>query len=138
MKDFTAGATIATDHWGATGVAAMMDEVIPDFRIDYPNNSYTQRYGNGAGLVLSNVASGNDWVMTGLGMPQDTGISVSGSNAYGQDYYYQYVRDQLCVISGGYWDYGSDAGVWITNLLGFRTLSSNNVGLRSASYPVAP
>ena len=44
----------------------------------------------------------------------------------------------LCVISGGNWNNGSNAGVWITNLNNFRTNSNNNVGLRSDCMPRMP
>jgi len=138
MKDFTSGTTLATDHWGATGVAAMMDQIYPEFRLDYPNNGFAQRFGNGSGLVFSNANTGNDWTLTGLGIPKTTGISTSGTNAYGQDYYYQYVRDQLCVLSGGYWVNGTNAGVWNSYLNYLRADSNYLVGFRSASYPVAP
>src|SRR5690606_2063550 len=36
MEDYTDGNSSATDHWGATGVAATMDEISVPMRTDYP------------------------------------------------------------------------------------------------------
>ena len=42
--------------------------------------------------------------------------------------------DMLCVISGGNWDNGSNAGAWALDLYDVRSYSSSYVGLRAASY----
>lgn len=44
----------------------------------------------------------------------------------------------LCVISGGNWNNGSNAGVWYANLNNNRTNSNNNVGFRSDCMPRMP
>lgn len=44
----------------------------------------------------------------------------------------------LCVISGGNWNNGSNAGVWALNLNNARGNSNNNVGLRADSLPNMP
>jgi len=49
----TSGAAGATDHWGATGVAAQFDAVTMNFATAYPNNAYAQRFGNAANAVFS-------------------------------------------------------------------------------------
>jgi hypothetical protein len=41
----------------------------------------------------------------------------------------------LCVISGGTWNNGSNAGVWTLNLNNVRGNSNNNVGFRADSLP---
>ena len=137
MAGYTSGTTLATDHWGATGVAATMDRVIPAFRTDYPNNGFAQRFGNGANQVLSGALSGNDWTLSGLGFPVAGGMSSAGSNAFGLDYCYQYVRNELCVLSGAYWSYASVAGVWAANLGRHRTHALHDTGIRAASYLVS-
>ena len=38
--------------------------------------------------------------------------------------------DKMCVISGGNWNNGSNAGVFARNLNNTRNNSNNNVGLR--------
>jgi len=136
MASYTPGTTLATDHWGATGVAATMDRVYPEFRTDYANNGFDRRFGNSVNQVLSGALAGNNWLLSGLGFPLTTGISTSGTNIFGQDYYYQYVRDQLCVQSGGNWNLTSYAGVWSAYLNFTRSRSHNAVGFRAASYLV--
>ena len=44
----------------------------------------------------------------------------------------------LCVISGGNWNNGGNAGVWLLNLNNVRGNSNNNVGFRSDSVPNTP
>lgn len=44
----------------------------------------------------------------------------------------------LCVISGGNWNNGANAGVWALNLNNVRGNSNNNVGFRSDSVPYTP
>ena len=129
----TGGVTGATDHWGATGVAAMFDAVTLKFNTTYPNNSFAQRYGNGANQVFAWDTSANR-ALAMMGMPAAGGVSTSGSNAMGLDYYYQYIRDHLCVISRGDWNPGSLAGGRNRYLAGSRTYSSVYVGLACASY----
>ena len=136
MKDFTSGNSTATDHWGPTGVAAMMEEFIPAFETGYPNNGFVQRYGSGTGLVLSGDNSGSNWLLTGLGFPADAaGIDTSGTNAFGKDYYYQYIRNELCLRSLAHWNSSSGAGVWAATWSHLRTYSDNRVGFRAACYP---
>jgi len=40
----------------------------------------------------------------------------------------------MCLISGGYWNNTSNAGVWALNLNNNRTNSNVNVGLRASDY----
>lgn len=134
MRDFTAGNTLATDHWGAVGAAAAFNPLTPTIRTDYPNNAAAQRFGSGAAQVLSPAVSGDGWVMTGAGQPRPSGVSAAGSNAFGADYYYQYVRNELCLLAGGSWGLGSIAGVWAVNWSSARTNSNDTVGFRAASY----
>lgn len=44
----------------------------------------------------------------------------------------------LCVISGGNWNNGSNAGVWALNLNNVRGNSNNNVGFRADPLPATP
>jgi len=137
MKDFTSGNSGATDHWGATGVAAMMDEFDMMFETTYPNNGFAQRMGSGANQVLSEAVSGNGAILAGLGVPKDAdGVDTTGTNLFGKDYFYQYIRNELCVRSAGYWNDASVSGVWTSYWSGYRTGSSHGVGVRCACYPV--
>jgi hypothetical protein len=130
MRDFTSGATLASDHWGATGVAAMMEEIVPPMF-----GAFAMRWGNAGNQVLSAALSGDGYRLTGFGLPQDVAaFSAAGSNLFGTDYYYQYVRDQLCPIGGGRWGGTTNGGVWSRGFDFNRTRSADTVGFRCAYY----
>ena len=129
----TAGNTLATDHWGATGAAAQFDVVTPNFATTYPNNAYDQRYGNAANPVFAWDTAANR-LLAMLGMPAANGMSTSGSNAMGTDRYYQKITNELCVISRGSWYAGSAAGSRYRHLTLHRTSAGANVGFACASY----
>ena len=129
----TSGATLATDHWSATGVAANFDQVEVNFATGYPSNGFVQRFGNGANAVFDwSTPSGRALAMAG--MPAAGGVSVAGTNMMGLDYFYQYIRDQLCVISRGDWDAGSLAGSRYRLLASARTYAANSVGFAASRY----
>jgi len=136
MKTFTSGNSGATDHWGATGVAALMTEMTMSAMPFKSGGAFAQRYGSSTNQVLDEATSGDGWILTGLGLPQDSSaIDTTGTNQFGKDYFYQYVRTEMCVLSSGYWDYGSVAGVWSVVWVHGRTTSSSSVGFRLAVYP---
>lgn len=136
MRDFTSGTSLATDHWGATGVAAMMEDIALPLVAVPGGSPMDQKMGNAANQVLSADTSGPGYVLTGIGHPKDVnGMSTTGTDLFGKDQIYQYFRDQMCVISGGHWYHGSDAGVFARRLGNARSFSNNNVGLRCACYP---
>ena len=137
MANFTGGNTLSTDHFGSVGAAANMDAFVPAFATTYPNNGVAQKMGNGANQVLSPDLTGNNAVLRSLGIPIAAGMSVSGSNLFGSDYFYQYIRNELCLPSGADWNDGSDAGVWASHWNNARTYSSNYFGFRAASFPVS-
>lgn len=129
----TSGTTLATDHWGATGVAAQFDAVEPNFATTYPSNGFVQRFGNAANAVFDwETQAGRALAMAG--MPAAGGVSVSGTNQMGLDYFYQYIRDQLCVMSRGYWADGSFAGSRSRSLYSTRTYASTSVGFAASRY----
>lgn len=129
----TTGATLATDHWGATGVAAQFVELPVSFATTYPNNGLAVRYGNGGNAVFS-LATAADRARTMAGMPALNGVSVAGTNAMGTDLYYQYARDQLCVISRGHWYTGSFAGSRFRLLYNARADANTYVGFAASVY----
>lgn len=135
-KDLTGGNTLATDQWGAVGVAAHSVALPMTFRVDYPQNSYDKRFGRGAAAVLDAATSGNGWALTGLGVPLAAGISdgTAGSNLFGSDYMYQYLLNELCPITGGGWASLNNAGIWSMYLGVARTNSNANAVFRAASY----
>jgi len=98
MKTFTSGNSAATDHWGATGVAAMMEEFTPVFETS-GGGALTQRMGSGSNQVLSSSLSGSGWLLAGMGFPKDeNGIDTTGTDLFGKDYYYQYLRNEMCLL----------------------------------------
>lgn len=139
MKSFTHGNTGATDHWGVTGVAAMMDAFTPPFKTaaGEVTGAFAERMGSGANQVLSEALSGAGWLLSGMGFPKDSnGIDLTGTNLFGKDFFYQYIRNELCLVACAAWDGGTGAGVWGSYWGSHRSTSSNGVGLRAACYPV--
>jgi hypothetical protein len=133
VEAMTAGNTLATDYWGANGVAANYDEITLNFATAYPGNSTTQRYGN-AGNAVFGWATNADRALSMLGMPAPGGMSVAGSALMGNDYYLQFIRDALCVLSRGSWGHGSNAGVRVRYLASPRTDAGTGVGFAASRY----
>ncbi|MDD3757714.1 MAG: hypothetical protein PHN76_06075 [Advenella sp.] len=134
MKDFTSGNSTETDHWGATGCANMMDQLIDAWQTEYPNNGVVLKFGNGSNQVLSESTSGDDWIKTGLGLPLMNGASGAGTALFGNDYHYQYWRNEMALFSGMYWSYASAAGPWSFLSYNRRANSYTFVGVALASY----
>ena len=137
MANFTGGNTLATDHFGAVGVAENMEAFTPAFATTDSSNGFAQRAGNGANQVLSPDLTGNGSVLRSLGVPIASGMSTTGSNLFGQDIFHQYIRNELCLLSGARWDDGSSAGVWASYWSLPSWVTYYSVGFRSASYPVS-
>lgn len=129
----TPGNTLTTDHWGANGVAANFDEIAMAFATTYPNNVLGMRYGNGASAVFS-LATAADRARTMLGMPAPGGVNTAGSNLMGADWFHQFALDQLCVLSRGYWNTGSDAGSRFRYLANSRANAYHGVGFAASCY----
>lgn len=133
MRDFTSGNSGATDHWGATGVDAMMDPL----PLTFAPGDVAMRMGNAANQVLDEALSGDAYRRTCLGLPLPDGQSVAGSNLFGTDYYYRYIRNELCPIASFSWSNGTAAGGWGLDLSHGRSVSYYAVGFRAACYPEA-
>jgi len=133
MKDFTSGNSTATDHWGATGIAAMMETLTIPY---ITGNDGWIRFGNNTNQVLAEDTSGNSWKLTGLGIPEtSSGLSAGGTNLFGVDGLYRYLRNELCLLSCASWNSGSYAGVWLVAWGSSRAASYCSVGFRAACYP---
>lgn len=135
-KDLTGGNTLATDQFGATGVAAHSSPIVPTFRTDYAQNTFDKRYGRSTNQVLSGAVSGAGWTLTGMGLPLATGISdgTTGSNLFGNDQLFQRLRNELCLILGANWSLAAHAGVWAARWSDAWSASNSTVGFRAASY----
>jgi len=129
IASLTGGSTLATDAFGATGIAANYDLIGPTFGA-YLGGTSVYTYGS-ASQVFSEQMSGNAWRMTSLGIPLATG--VGGTNAYGQDAFYDNRTDNMAVLSGGRFSAGTLTGVWgCGNHL--NSTSDAGVGFRCARY----
>lgn len=136
MADFTAGNSGATDHWGATGVAAMMDPVDVPMLAEPGGTAVEPRFGNGSEQVFSGDASGNGYVLAGLGLPMATNaISTAGTALFGTDRFHRSFANELCVLGCGSWSNAASAGVFARNLSYLRTHTNGSVGGRAACYP---
>ena len=135
MRDFTGGNTLASDHWGATGVSANMEAFTPPFAAAAANDALVQRWGNGANQVLAEELSGAPWLLTGLGLPQDSSaLSPAGSNLFGADYFYQHVANDLCLMAALSWSGSSLAGVCGLSWSVIRSGASSAFSFRAACY----
>jgi hypothetical protein len=130
MATVTNGNTLATDLWGATGYAALYDDLGTTF--EALAGSATNKVMGSAAQVLSASNSGTAWAAAGSGLPLAGG--VGGSNAFGNDFFYDAKPNELCAFSGGDWFGGGGAGVWALDLGRVRGGSSAGIGFRAASY----
>ena len=130
VNTITAGNTLATDAWGATGLAAMYSNIGATYAA--LTASSTNKIFGSASQVLSEATSGTAWAVTGAGVPLLTG--VGGSNQFGNDYMYDARPNELCPIVGGVWSSSSTAGVWALYLGLGRGNSSDDFGVRAALY----
>ena len=132
MKAVTGGNTLATDLWGATGIAALYDDLGTAYGAWRETGSDRTTYYGSSGQVFDQATSGNGWNWAGAGGMLATGDG--GTNAFGSDYFADYKPNELCPISGGSWDYASSAGVWALGLGNTRSDSYYNMGFRAALY----
>lgn len=133
MKNVTGGSGAATDLFGAAGIAAMYTSIGATYQSLTKANGWVTT-GNATAQVLSEATSGNNWFLTGFGVPITGG--TGGSNAFGNDGVYQPAAwpAELAPVSGGSWGSGSLDGVWALNLGSARATSYADIGFRSALY----
>lgn len=130
MKDVTGGNSLATDAFGATGIAALYDSLGATYQS--LTASAANKVFGAATQVLSAATSGNDWNAAGFGIALSTG--TGGTNAFGNDFYFDGRPNELAPFSGGDWNASSVAGVWALFLNSSRTGSADGIGFRSALY----
>lgn len=130
VNTITAGSTLATDAWGATGLAAMYTNIGATYGALTASNS-NKPFGSAA-QVLSEATSGTAWAMAGAGIPLATG--TGGSNQFGNDYMLDYRPAEMCPVVGGSWGNSVVAGVWAVYCGNVAGNSGNDVGCRSACY----
>lgn len=129
-KSVTGGNTLATDLWGAAGLAALYTALGATYGALTASAS-PKTIGNAA-QVYSEATSGLAWQAACAGIPLVTG--VGGANAYGNDGLWDYRPGALCPVAGGSWADASAAGVWALNCSNVRGTSGDGVGFRAALY----
>lgn len=130
MKSVTGGNTLATDLWGATGLAALYTNLGATYGAALASSTL-KTFGSAA-QVFSEAVSGNAWLAAGAGIPLVGG--VGGTNAFGSDGFWDYRPADMCPLAGGGWNNYSSEGVWALTLGNVRGASSDNGGFRAALY----
>jgi hypothetical protein len=133
-ETLTGGNSLATDAWGITGLTAHSAPITPHWRTSYPSNDFYQLMGNAAEQVFSPALSGAGWGLTGAGMIGSALAIGPGTNAVGRDFYYQYIRGELCPLACANWGDGANAGLWPVFWGDARANARSSVGFRAASY----
>lgn len=134
VKNLTGGNSLTTtDMFNSTFLSTYCDIVTPDF---VNEGAFAQRHGNGANQVLefSTNKTSNAYKKASALLPKSNGVSTSGTNQFGTDYFYQYLRDELVPVVAGYWGSGSNAGVFSLRLNNYRANSRISVSGRSCLY----
>ncbi len=132
MMDVTGGNGLATDLWGAAGLAALYDNLGGSYGV-WRATGADRLVGYGsASQVFSDASSGNAWNAAGMGIMLAEG--GGGTNAFGNDGFWDYNPNEMCPISGGGWGASSGAGVWALNLSGARSDAYHSVSFRAACY----
>jgi hypothetical protein len=132
MKNITAGNTLATDAWGATGIAALYDSLGASYGALWATGANRTTYFGSASQVFDAAVTGNAWNATGAGIPLAAGIG--GTNAFGSDYLLDYKPNEMCPLVSGNWSDSSGAGAWALDLYAARGYSDSHMGLRAALY----
>lgn len=132
MGSVTAGTSLATDLWGASGYAALYDNlgVMSSFAGTALNFTDRPLQFGSVSKVLSEATSGTLWKMTGAGVPLVSG----GTNAFGNDQINDYSTSQMLPVVGGNWASGTSGGVWSIATYNPRSHSNFLYGFRAALY----
>jgi hypothetical protein len=130
VTTITASNTLATDAWGATGLAAMYTNIGATYGALTASNS--NKVFGAAVQVLSEAVSGTAWGMAGAGVPLVGG--VGGSNSFGNDYFYDSRPNELCVMAGAAWYASLVAGPWARSFDNSRSTSDVGCGFSSACF----
>lgn len=126
----TNGTTLATDAWGATGIAANYDSLGATYG-PLQNSSTIKRIGL-AEQTFAEDLSGLAYMAAQLGIPINA--DATGTNRYGLDGLWDYRPANMCPRAGGSWSNDALAGVWALILGSGRGSTGNNSGFRAALY----
>jgi len=133
MRDLTGGVTLATDAWGATGLAAQFSSLGASYESLWATAvNRAVHFGNVAAQTFSAATSGVARDVAGAGVP--LAAALGGTNVMGNDALWDYKLDQMCPLAGGHWGDATAAGVWALSLANVRGNLGHHVGFRSALY----
>ena len=132
MKNLTAGVTAATDAWGSPALSANFDNLGTTYGALWATGTNRATQLGSASQVFDAATGGNALAATGAGLPLAAG--VGGTNAFGNDYLYDYRPNDMCPLASCTWGHGAGAGLWALGLYGVRGDSAGNVGCRAALY----
>lgn len=137
MKNVTGGNSVTTSDLYNSTFLTNNFYAITSANLPFINGVLAQKYGNTTGQVLpfSLTRTADNYLLSVCGLPKSTGVSASGTNQFGVDYFYQYWRNELAPLRFGNWNAGSFAGAWNLALTSSRTGSYNYVSGRSCLYP---
>ncbi len=128
--NLTSGVTVATDAWGALGVAQNYTALGATYgELSGVNRNFAI---GSASQVFSGATEGLDWLASCAGIPQLGG--GAGSNLFGYDRFYDNPAQNLCPLVGGGWNSGGNAGGWAVDCYSSRASSLHHVGFRAALY----
>lgn len=125
----TGGNTLATDAFGATGLAALYDDAGLTYGPLQRRNG-TYRVGLAA-QTFSESTTGLAHRMANMGIPLD--VNTTGTNRFGADGFYDYGPNEMCPLASGSWGATTIAGVWYWDGGNVRTVSVAVLGFRSSA-----
>ena len=138
LKTVTGGNSVAgTDQFADAFLtnAALNTPVVLNFA---PGGVFAQRMGNSTNQMLefSTVKTSAAYLRSCAALPGASGMSTGGTNQFGTDNFYSYLRDECCPVRSGYWNDGVYTGVWCVNLGSDRTSAYWSSSARSCLYNV--
>ncbi len=107
-RTLTAGTNGTTDAWGN---AAHLTTLYDELSLPYVTGNDGWTYIGSASQVMSEATSGDGYNLSSLGLPESSS-GLGGTDLFGRDGIYRYLRADLCVLSCGRWDTGTYGGVW--------------------------
>ena len=133
LADLTGDFNNTNSAWGnSTNLANKYDLVAAPLPIG--SSTGTVYWGNSANAVLDGSISGVGRDLCGF-FPKDTNsVGASGTNQFGNDYFYKYNRANMFLLSCGNWSYAGNAGSFYRYLSVSRSLDNYNVGFRALAY----
>jgi len=132
VKNITSGTSGATDHWGATGLAAMFDEIDIDMC-----GAFAMQLGNGSNQVFSGETDRTNaaYKLSQAGIPMNKdAYSAAGSAVFGYDYNYINIVSNVALLGFGGWNDTSHAGPGARAWTNYRTNTNRYNSVRGGLF----